>query len=181
MPTPKAITIELSEKQQQILAQIVRQTTNPYCLVRRAQLILAAAQGMTNSQISQRLDLDCAQVRVWRQRWSQAQPELAAVDTSAASLSELERLIVQLLSDQPRPGTPAHFGVEQVVQIVALACETPAASHRPIAAWTARELADEAVQRGIVETVSPRSVGRFLKRGESATASPSVLAQRQPR
>src|SRR3712207_7962660 len=38
---------------------------------------------------------------------------------------------------------------------------------RPVDAWTPRELADEAVKRQIVASISPTSVGRFLKAGRS--------------
>ena len=37
--------------------------------------------------------------------------------------------------------------------------------------WTPRELADEAVKRGIVEQISPRTVESFLKGERVATAS----------
>ena len=66
--------------------------------------------------------------------------------------------------------------MEQITLIVALACELPASSGRPISHWTPRELTQEAVKRGIVEQISPRSVGRFLKRGRLATASSALLA-----
>ena len=81
-----------------------------------------------------------------------------------------------ILADEPRSGTPATFGPEQVCQIVALACEPPEASERPITHWTPRELADEAVQRGIVPGISPSSVGRFLKGGRTSAAPQSLLA-----
>ena len=45
MPTPTAVSIHLSAKQQEILEHISRQTTNPYRLMRRATLILMAAAG----------------------------------------------------------------------------------------------------------------------------------------
>jgi hypothetical protein len=48
---------------------------------------------------------------------------------------------------------------------VALACEAPNQSGRPISQWTGRELADELVQRGIVERISRRHAARLLKRG----------------
>jgi putative transposase len=76
-----------------------------------------------------------------------------------------------VLSDQLRPGTPSKFSVEQIVQIVALACESPQNAQRPVNQWTPTELAQEAVKRGLVEDISPRSVGRFLKRGNLATSS----------
>lgn len=177
MPTPKAVAIVLSDKEQQVLEQIVRRTTNSYRLVRRAQLILAAARGMSSSEISQRRELDRGEVRVWRQRWVDAKSQLETVETSPAWQQELWQTILALLSDEARPGSPAHFKVEQVVQIVALACEEPQASHRPSNQWTAKELADEAIKRGIVEQVSPRSVGRFLKRSQFTTPSQPLLAQ----
>ena len=77
--------------------------------------------------------------------------------------------LVAVLSDEQRPGGPAKFSLEQIVQIVAVACEQPASSGRPISHWTPRELALEVVKRGIVQEISPRSVGRFLKRGDIAT------------
>ncbi len=79
--------------------------------------------------------------------------------------------LVMVLSDEQRPGGPGKFSLEQVVQIVAVACEQPTSSRRPISHWTPRELAAEVVKRGIVEEISPRSVGRNLKRGNAATAS----------
>jgi transposase len=85
-------------------------------------------------------------------------------------------LIITVLSDCPRSGTPNFFSTEQVVQIVALACEKPQASERPISHWSARELADEAIKRGIVEKISPRSVGRFLKGSNFTATSPPLLA-----
>ena len=77
------------------------------------------------------------------------------------------------------PGTPATFTLEQIVQIIAIACEEPTISERPISHWSPTEIADEAIKRGIVEQISVRSVGRFLKGGCPPTPSGSLLAQRQ--
>lgn len=181
MPTPKASVIVLSPMQQHVLEQIVRQTTNSYRLIRRAQLVLLAARGCTNSEISQQLNLDRGQVRHWRGRWLEAQVQMSAAETEKEAEAALRSLILAVFQDEARPGTPAQFNLEQVVQIVALACEDPQSSGRPISEWTVRELADEAVRRGIVEQISPRSVGRFLKRGTSATAPESLLAERSAR
>lgn len=181
MPTPKASVIVLSTMQQQVLGQIVRQTTNPYRLVRRAQLILSAVRGCTNSEISQQLNLDRGQVRHWRQRWLDAQAQMSKAEAEQEAEAALRTVIFAVFQDEARPGTPAQFNLEQVVQIVALACEDPPSSGRAISEWTVRELADEAVRRGIVEQISPRSVGRFLRRGTSATAPESLLAERSAR
>ena len=81
-----------------------------------------------------------------------------------ASEAELETRILAVLSDEPRSGAPPKFTPEQVVAIVALACEPPADSERPISHWTPTELAAEAIKRGIVDSISPRQVDRFLAR-----------------
>ncbi len=75
------------------------------------------------------------------------------------------KVVEEMLSDKARAGAPTTFSAEQIVQITAIACEKPEDSERPISHWTARELADEALKRRIVEQISPRSVGRFLKSG----------------
>src|SRR5262249_56042949 len=83
------------------------------------------------------------------------------------------------LPTPPRRGPPATFTAEQIVQIVAVACEDPAASGRPVSHWTPREVAAEVRKRGIVATISTRSVGRFLKSGRFTAPSRGILAQRQ--
>ncbi len=76
----KALPINLSNLQKTVLQQIVRGTTNPYRLVRRAKLILAAASGESNSSISRRLELDRVQVRQWRSRWLEERKQLSAAE-----------------------------------------------------------------------------------------------------
>ncbi len=50
---------------------------------------------------------------------------------------------------------------------MALACEAPGESGRPISQWSTTELAEEITRRGIVERISPRHAARLLKRGTS--------------
>ena len=98
-------------------------------------------------------------------------------DTSEKAL---RKCVEEVLADAPRSGAPATFAPEQVVQIVALACEAPReGSGRAVTHWTPGELADEAVKRGIVGSISPRSVGRFLGRGGSETPQDALLAQQR--
>ena len=102
---------------------------------------------------------------------------MAALEEQEVSDKNLMSSIKQILSDRPRPGTNKFFSTEQVIQIVALACESPEKSGKPISHWTPKELAAEAVKRGIVTKISPRSVGRFLKRGYPTTPSSSLLVK----
>jgi transposase len=67
---------------------------------------------------------------------------------------------------RPRSGNPGKFTPEQIPQILALACEPLEKSGRPITHWTYAELADEAKQRGIVPSISPAQLGRYLREAE---------------
>src|SRR5206468_463403 len=114
-------------------------------------------------------------VRTWRARWLRGAPRLGAAVSAGDEDRLLARLVADALDDAPRSGAPPTFTAEQVVQIVALACEPPPGSDRPVSHWTPRELAEEAVTRGIVPTISPRSVGRFLGSGRPPTPPVTVL------
>jgi putative transposase len=86
-------------------------------------------------------------------------------------------MISEVLMDEQRSGAPVTFSAEQVTQIIAIACSDLQASGRPISHWSSREIASEAIKRGIVETISTRSVERFLKRSRLKTSSKSLLAE----
>jgi transposase len=159
----QARPITLTERQKATLEQITRRQTASQNLVRRANIILTVAKGMNNQQAAQHLKLHRETIKTWRERWLKAAPILLRVEEEAATgVQEWQGLIEMVLSDALRSGTPATFTPEQIVQIVALACESPQRSERPITHWTPRELADEVIRREIVSAISARSVGRFL-------------------
>lgn len=177
MPQPYASAIALSERQKHLLEQIVRAHTNPYRLVQRVQIVLWAAVGMTNTEIASLLRLTRGRVRLWRTRWLIASESLSEAESEGIDDQGLVKKMLLVLADEARGGNPGKFSLEEIVQIVALACELPQTSQRPVSHWTPTELAQEAVKRGIVQEISPRSVGRFLKAGNVATTSKSVLVK----
>ena len=126
MRGPKPVPLELTARQQAALHRLTRRASAPQHLVRRARLILLAAAGLPNQQISSQLPLDRTQVRLWRTRWRAAAPALAALEASDPADPPLLRAIEHLLADAPRPGTPPTFTPEQVTQLVVVACEPPA-------------------------------------------------------
>jgi putative transposase len=176
---PRPTPLVLSARQQAILEQLTRRHTSSQALVRRAQIILAAANGANNSQIAQRFTLHRETVRIWRARWLSETARLDATEAASPDTTALTSLVLELLADCPRPGAPDTFTAEQVVEIVALACTPPPDSQRPTTHWTPRELADEAVKRKLVSSISPRTVGRFLKASAAQTASEPLLAEHQ--
>ncbi len=162
MPSPQAKPLHVSSLQQELLQQMTQRTTSAQRLVKRAHIILEALKGTSNTKIAQHLQIAYETARRWRDRWYAAESRLQAIEV--------------LLTDEQRPGAPAMFTFEQCMQVIALACEKPGASDRPVSTWTPRELADEAVKRGIVEQISPRTVERFLKDERVAAPSQAVLA-----
>lgn len=172
----KPIQLQVSARQEQVLERIIRRAKSPQNLVIRAKIILQAATPARNTHIASDLQTSLPTVQKWRKRWSAATKQLQEVEEIADD-KVLEAHIVAVLSDQPRPGTPATFSAEQICQMIVVACEEPEESGRPITEWTARELADEAIKREIVESISPRQVGRFLKSGRLEAPSLALLAQ----
>jgi putative transposase len=156
MRGPKPLMIDLADTERQELERFVRRHTTPQQLALRARIVLAAADGANNCQIARQLDVSLDMVRRWRDRWRTLQP---------ASWADLP--LADRLTDAPRPGKPVRITDAQVAKIVALACEPPAASQRPIRQWTSREIAAEIKQRGIVDQISGRHAARLLKRGIS--------------
>lgn len=148
--------VELSSDERQGLESLIRRHSTPQQIALRAQIIISASDGLNNAQIGRQLDVNINTASLWRNRW---------LGLAAASLDDLS--IEERLADAPRPGTPARITPRQVCQIVAMACEAPSLSDRPISQWSSREIADEVVKRGIVEQVSPRHAARLLQRGTS--------------
>jgi putative transposase len=190
MRGPKPPPIMLTPTQRETLQRLKRRQRSSQQLVRRVRIVLEAASGASNTRIAGLLGIDRGQVRTWRKRWLECQPRLIAAEEEAKEKAGqgvdhrdgsskgvlITEVVEEVLADEPRPGTPPTFTPEQVVRIVALACEDPREdSGRPITHWTPPELADEAVKRRIVESISPRSVGRFLGRGGSEASSGAPL------
>jgi len=160
----------LTEAERQALERLVQRHTTAHQLVVRARIILAAADGLNNAQIARdwRRSLDTP--RLWRQRWLDTAPADGAAPPPPAAR----------LSDLPRSGAPVQFAAEQMCQLIALACEVPEGSDRPISHWSRREITAEAVKRGIFARISDRHVGRFLKRCGPETALDPLLDDALP-
>lgn len=126
---------------------------------------MRAFTGADNADIAQEIDLGPDAVGIWRRRWARSWSQLILVECVEGK-TDLHRAIAALLGDAPRSGNPGKFTAEQVTQIMALACEPPEKSGRPITQWTSYELADEAKKRGIVASISASQVGRYLREAE---------------
>jgi transposase len=156
-----AAKVRVSEKQLAVLQELSRSRTAAKGIVQRALILVRGVQGLLNEQIAEEVGLNRQQVGVWRKRWRDAWESLCVWECTEPH--RLREAILEVLSDAPRPGCPGKITAEQVAQILAVACESPKLSGRPITRWTHRELRDEVVKRKIVESISVAQVGRYLK------------------
>jgi len=120
MPVPAAVAIELSADERALLESWVRRRTSAQALALRSRIVLAAAEGLTNLQIAERVGVSRPTVTKWRNRFAE------------------QRL--DGLTDEPRPGRPRTITDEQVQEVVVRTLETTPkhATH-----WSTRSMAKE--------------------------------------
>jgi transposase len=158
----KTAKVTITERQHDILQTICNAPTASSQLRQRAAIVLKAFAKRGNVEIATEVGLSRRQVSTWRRRWADAWDRLIRIECTQTQAA-LRRAIEQVLHDEPRSGPPGKFTPEQIVAILAVACEPPEKSGRPITHWTAKELTDEVIKRGIVPSISVTQVGRYLR------------------
>lgn len=143
----------------------MRRHKSPQRLVKRAHIILLAAQALTNQTIAQKLAICEDTVSKWRCRWVSASAAIMSAEANV-NIGQFEKLIGQALADMERSGSPADFTAYQICQILAVAQEKPMACGYPISHWTPNDLRTEVIKRQIVADISGRTIGRFLNDGD---------------
>jgi len=175
MPWRSATKIELSEKEEKILRENATGTHTPLHLKMRSAIILQASEGKSNNAIEREMRLNSETVKLWRDKYGAQNEEIR--QTEASRPHKMRSFIEEILSDAPRAGAPPKFTDEQVASIIALACEDPMKLGLPFSHWSPKLLQIEAIKLGIIESISVRQVGRFLKRERFTTAQESKLAE----
>jgi transposase len=148
MPLLAAEPVTVLPEQREELEHLVRTHSTPQQLALRARIIVQAADGTGVRASARELGVWPKTVRYWRKRWREAD----------------RQSVPERLADVQRSGAPATFTSEQICALVAMTCEKPSESERPISHWSQREIAAEAMRRGLMPSISQRSVGRFLKK-----------------
>jgi transposase len=157
----KAAKVTITEQQQKVLQELSRSRSEPSTIVQRAAIILLAFAGRRNEEISDEVGLERKQVGLWRRRWRDAWEALTRLE--CLEPPRLRGAVRETLRDAPRSGAPGTFTAEQITQILAVACEPPSKSGRPITHWTQRELRAEVIKRRIVDEISESRIGHYLR------------------
>jgi len=120
MARTTAIAIELTDDERAELARWTRRRKTAQALATRARIVLAAADGINNAQICEKLGVCRPSVQTWRKRFAERR--------------------IEGLDDEPRSGRPRTICDERVHEAVTRTLETKPkdATH-----WSTRTLAEE--------------------------------------
>ena len=154
--------VEVTESQKEILTEISRSTQSSHGEVVRAKIILLRSAGESSRRIAEKVGCHRNTVTKWCKRWAAEQERLAEAEKETEKKMYKE-MVKEVLEDEERSGRPSKFTAEQLCEIIAVACQRPEELGYPITHWTPNELAIEVVKQEIVESISVRHIGRFLK------------------
>ncbi len=120
MPSPFAAAVTLTDDEHARLVAWSRRSKSANALAMRSRIVLAAADGLGNTAIADKLDIHVSSARKWRSRFV---------------ADRLEGLL-----DEPRPGRPRTVSDDQVEAVITRTLETTPsdATH-----WSTRSLAAE--------------------------------------
>jgi transposase len=130
MPNPRAVEVVLSDVEREQLEIWTRRRKSAQAVALRSRIVLAAAEGLKNTEIAERLGVSRPMVTKWRNRF--------AVD-------RLDGLI-----DEPRPGRPRTVTDAQVEEVIVKTLET---APKDATQWSTRSMA---VEVGLSQTAVTR-------------------------
>jgi transposase len=153
----KTAIVRLTDEQRADLTRRLEQQALNGRQRRRHEILLLADLGQTDEQIATATGASRSTVERLRQRFAREGLEPA-------------------LAERKRCGAPAKLDGKQEALLVALACSDAPQGH---AKWTARLLANRAVEMEIVESLSESSVRRLLKKTRSSRGRSARGASRR--
>ena len=118
MPNPVAVEIVLSEVEREQLESWTRRRTSAQALAQRSRIVLLSADGLTNTEIAQRLGVGRPMVTKWRSRFA---------------ADRLDGLV-----DEPRPGQPRTVSNAQVEEVIT---KTLQSTPKDATHWSTRSMA----------------------------------------
>jgi transposase len=145
----KRYRVTLTEEERERLEGLTRKGRAPVRMVRRAQMLLLAAEEQRDEDIAKALHIGVSTVERTRRRC-------------------VEEGVEASLRERPRPGARPKLGPKQQAFVVALACTKPPEGRER---WTMGLLAERVVELKIVPDITDESIRRLLKRTSSSRGS----------
>jgi len=136
--------IILTDKEKEALEKIIRSKKTEYRLVQRTKVVLLSSENKyRNTEIGNKVGCSRETVRHWQKSFHK---------------SRLEGI-----KDAPRSGKPPQFTSKQRTKIMALATKKPEDKGLHFTDWSTRELANYAIENGIVSSIHWTTIGDWLK------------------
>jgi transposase len=145
---PKRHLVDLTDDERGRLLGVAGRGVAPARRIRRARVLLLAADGLPDAAVAAAAGCCVATVENVRRRF--AAERLGALD------------------ERPRPGAAPRLDGKAEALLVATACSAPPAGR---ATWTMQLLADRLVEVGAVDRISDETVRRALKKTTSSRGS----------
>ena len=120
MPFPFAVPIELTAEERAQLEAWERRRTSAQALALRSRIVLAAAEGLNNTEIARDFGIAVSSVRKWRNRFAEHR--------------------LDGLTDEPRPGQPRKLSDAKVEEVIVKTLET---TPKDATHWSTRSMAAE--------------------------------------
>ena len=120
MPIPVPVAVELTEAERDQLESWERRRTSAQALALRSRIVLAADEGLNNTEIASRLGIAVSSARKWRNRFAEHR--------------------LDGLTDEPRPGRPRTITDDRVKEVIVKTLET---TPKDATHWSTRSMARE--------------------------------------
>ena len=150
----KIYRVDLSDEEQEYLENLVKKGKGPAYRIKHAYILMNAnihGPNKTDQEIASYLHCHCQTVYNVRKRLVEQGFEAA-----------LER------KQREYPPTPPILDGEKEARLITIACSKPPTGR---SRWTLKLLADQLIELEIVDTISPKTVGRTLKKRVKTTSS----------
>lgn len=154
-------TINLSDKQREILLCIANGRKSQVCLGLRSKIILLYFLILNKSSVAKVLDTYWHKVNTWVEKFVSAKETLDRIEETEPH--HLTKTIETILSDSYRSGKPPKFTSLQIASIIFVSLQPPEQFDIPISHWSSKALRDVVIKLAIVEDISDRQVSRYLK------------------
>lgn len=104
MPGPTLAVLTITDEEREVLERWLSRSKTSQALAMRARIVLAAAEGKSNSAVSREFAVNISTVRKWRRCYLELGPDG--------------------LLDEPRPGVPRTITDDQVEAVIVRTLET---------------------------------------------------------
>src|SRR3954469_16105851 len=120
MPYPQAVELVLTDEERAQLEAWARRRKSAQALAQRSRIVLAAADGVANTEIARQLGIHRSVATRWRNRFAEHR--------------------LDGLTDEPRPGQPRKITDAQVEEVIVKTLET---TPKDATHWSTRSMAAE--------------------------------------